>query len=169
MNSLIKKIGTGLIACAIAVMSVGFINTNVYAEEGAPCDGATFNEKLDVTKAKTPHECSVCIGSKLAEGQISEKGAFDKCMSASGYTVNNIWSWVYTIINWVLIAVGIIAVVFIIIGGVRYATSSGDSDKVKNAKNTILYAVIGLVVAILARVIVEVVFQVTGTIVTPEG
>lgn len=54
------------------------------------------------------------------------------------------------IINAVTMVVGIIAVLMIVIGGVNYATSSGDPSKVKKAKDTILYSAIGLVVALLA-------------------
>lgn len=55
--------------------------------------------------------------------------------------------------------VGIIAVVMIIVGGIRYITSGGDSGNVTAAKNTILYAVIGLVVVALAQVIVQFVLK----------
>jgi hypothetical protein len=48
-------------------------------------------------------------------------------------------------------------VIFIIIGGIRYATSGGDSDKVKKAKDTLLYALIGLGISLLANVIVSLV------------
>ena len=48
---------------------------------------------------------------------------------------------------------GVIAVIIIIIGGITFATSSGDSAKVAKAKNMILYAVIGLVVILAAFVI----------------
>lgn len=51
--------------------------------------------------------------------------------------------------------VGIIAVVMIIVGGIQYITSGGDSGNVTKAKNTILYAVIGLVVVALAQIIVQ--------------
>ena len=51
--------------------------------------------------------------------------------------------------------VGIIAVVMIILGGVNYATSQGDPQKVKKGKDTILYGIIGLVVVILAFAIVN--------------
>ena len=51
--------------------------------------------------------------------------------------------------------VGIIAVVMIIVGGIQYITSGGDSGNVTKAKNTILYAVVGLVVVALAQVIVQ--------------
>lgn len=51
--------------------------------------------------------------------------------------------------------VGIIAVVMIIVGGVKYITSQGESSNVTAAKNTILYAVVGLVVVALSQVIVR--------------
>lgn len=53
----------------------------------------------------------------------------------------------------VLILVGIASVIMIIIGGFKYVISSGDSNAINSAKNTILYAVIGLVVALLAQAI----------------
>lgn len=59
------------------------------------------------------------------------------------------------IINMLLFILGAIAVVMIVIGGIRYATSGGDSSSITSAKNTILYAVVGLVVAILAYAIVN--------------
>jgi len=51
--------------------------------------------------------------------------------------------------------VGVAAVIMIIIGGFKYIISGGDSSSISSAKNTILYAVIGLVVAVLAQVIVR--------------
>lgn len=62
---------------------------------------------------------------------------------------------VINIINAVIAALGIIAVVVIIIGGVGYMTSSGDAGKVKKAKDTILYGIIGLVICVLAFAIVN--------------
>ncbi len=55
--------------------------------------------------------------------------------------------------------VGIISVVMIIVGGIRYITSGGDSGKVSAAQNTVLYAVIGLVVVALAQIIVQFVLK----------
>jgi ABC-type Fe3+ transport system permease subunit len=51
--------------------------------------------------------------------------------------------------------IGVIAVVMIIIAGIKYVTSTGDPASVNSAKNTMLYAVIGLVIAALAQVIVR--------------
>lgn len=59
------------------------------------------------------------------------------------------------IVNIMLYILGAIAVIMIVIGGIRYATSNGDSGSIKSAKDTILYAVIGLIVAILAYSIVN--------------
>ena len=59
------------------------------------------------------------------------------------------------LINLMLFIVGILAVIMLIWGGIKYATSAGDSNKVTAAKNTILYAVIGLAVAVLAFAIVN--------------
>lgn len=59
------------------------------------------------------------------------------------------------VINTILVVLGMIAVIMIIIGGIRYTTSNGDSGSVKSAKDTILYSVVGLVVAILSFAIVN--------------
>ena len=63
------------------------------------------------------------------------------------------------VVNLLLWAIGIVSVIMIIIGGIRYATSNGDSTQVTAAKNTIMYAVIGLVIAIFAYAIVYFVFD----------
>ena len=54
-----------------------------------------------------------------------------------------------------LFIIGAIAVIMIVIGGLRYVLSGGDSSQITAAKNTILYAVIGLIVAIFAWAIVD--------------
>ena len=53
------------------------------------------------------------------------------------------------------IVAGIAAVIVIIIGGIQYVTGGGDSKNVSNAKNTILYALIGLVVIVAAQSIIS--------------
>ncbi len=57
--------------------------------------------------------------------------------------------------NVVLYIVGIIAVIMLIIGGIKYVVSGGDAKKVTDAKNTVLYAIIGLVICFLAFAIVN--------------
>lgn len=65
------------------------------------------------------------------------------------------------ILNGVISIASLVAVIFIIVGGVNYMTSSGDSSKVEKARKTILYACIGLIVCALAFAIVNLVI---GTI-----
>lgn len=59
------------------------------------------------------------------------------------------------IINVVVGVVGFVAVAMIVMGGISFATSQGDTSKVAKARNTVLYGVVGLVVALLAFAIVN--------------
>lgn len=68
---------------------------------------------------------------------------------------NNLMTTLNQIINVIIGVIGFIAVVVIILGGVQYTTSAGDSGKVKTAKNTIMYGIIGLIIALLAFSIVN--------------
>lgn len=61
----------------------------------------------------------------------------------------------HQVTNIILYVVGIIAVIMLIIGGIKYVISGGDSKKVTDAKNTVLYAIIGLVICFLAYAIVN--------------
>jgi len=63
------------------------------------------------------------------------------------------------VVNILLYILGAIAVLMIVIGGIRYTTSNGDSSQIKGAKDTILYSVVGLVVAIMAYAIVNFVLK----------
>jgi hypothetical protein len=69
------------------------------------------------------------------------------------------------LINWVLGFTAAVAVLFLIIGGLQYITSSGNKDRAEGAKKTILYAVIGLIVVALSFVIVAFVSRNVGDVV----
>ncbi|MGA3150600.1 MAG: pilin [Candidatus Saccharimonadales bacterium] len=66
-----------------------------------------------------------------------------------------------TAVNVLSIIVGVVAVIMIIIGGFRYIASGGKQESVSGAKNTILYAIIGLIIVALAQVIVRFVLNKT--------
>ena len=68
-----------------------------------------------------------------------------------------------TVVNTLLFIIGAVAVIMLVYGGFRYVTSAGDSSAVTSAKNTILYAVIGIVVALLAYAILDFVLAQFGT------
>ena len=72
------------------------------------------------------------------------------------------------VINVVIGLVGVVAVIVMILGGITFITSQGDSAKVTKAKNTILYGVVGLVVAMLAFAIVNFVLGVVLKKPTPK-
>ena len=59
------------------------------------------------------------------------------------------------ILNAIITVSGMVAVIFVLIGGVNYMTSSGDSGKLEKAKKTILYACIGLAISVLSFAIVN--------------
>ncbi len=85
-------------------------------------------------------------------------GCADPGATDPGGTVDNI---IKLVINIFSLVVGVVSVIMIIIGGLKYITSGGDSGNITGAKNTILYAIIGLVVVALAQVVVKFVLQKT--------
>jgi len=99
---------------------------------------------------------NVDINSNLCQGANLDLSTTTKTCSAntSGGTssINNI---IHDVINIFSLIVGIVSVIMIIVGGFRYITSGGASENVSGAKNTIIYAIIGLVVVALAQFIVQ--------------
>lgn len=65
---------------------------------------------------------------------------------------------IHGVIRVLLFVVGVAAVIMLVIGGIRFVLSGGDSQAAAAAKNTVIYAVIGLIVAVLAWAIVNYVF-----------
>jgi lysylphosphatidylglycerol synthetase-like protein (DUF2156 family) len=100
---------------------------------------------------------NLCQGSN---GNLSANGNVNgECGDSATNTADNL---VRIIINIISVVVGIVAVIMIIYAGFRYVTSGGRDDAVKGAKNTILYAIIGLVIVALAQIIVHFVLAKTS-------
>lgn len=72
------------------------------------------------------------------------------------------------ITNTILLIVGLISVIMLVYGGLRYILSGGDSKKVTDAKNTVLYAIIGLIISLLAFAIVNFVLNSVIGVSTPR-
>lgn len=85
---------------------------------------------------------------------ISQLNGGTQGCATSGTSVGGIISQVVNILSIVL---GGIAIVMIIVSGIRFATSGGSSNGVSGAKKTLIYAVVGLVIAVLAQVIIRLV------------
>ena len=81
--------------------------------------------------------------------------ADDACKYLDNCSDNSFAITFKNVLNWIFGIIGIVAVVMIIIGGFNMMTSSGDPGKVKKGKDTILYGIIGLVIALLAFAIVN--------------
>lgn len=83
----------------------------------------------------------------------------DETKAASGCTnvdsIGELPSVILGILNAVIAISGLVAVIFIIVGGIQYTTSTGDPGKTKKAKDTILYALIGLIICALSFAIVN--------------
>jgi len=91
---------------------------------------------------------NLCAGAEHL--QFGETG---DCTETEG--VDRVNSLVENIINIFSVAVGIIAVIMIIFGGFKYITSGGDSGNIGSAKQTILFAIVGLIIVAFAQLIVR--------------
>jgi len=100
---------------------------------------------------------AVDVFSQACNATADSKGAICNDAKKEGATGFN--AIIKNVINTILLVLGMIAVIMIIAGGIRYTTSNGDSNQTKAAKDTILYSVVGLVIAILAFAIVNFVLE----------
>lgn len=127
----IKYIVTAALAAAVLSAPV-FVPTAVYAA------GSDEIEK------------GLCGGAELQ---------FSDADCGAGESTQRLDGLIKTIINVLSIVVGVVAVIMIIFGGLKYITSGGDSSNVSSAKNTIIYAIVGLVIVALAQFIVRFVLE----------
>lgn len=88
---------------------------------------------------------------QACEGIQGTTAANGDC-TTGGTTINDLIS---TVIDVLSLIVGVVAVIMIIVGGFRYVTAAGDSSNITAAKNTIVYAIIGLVFVAFAQFIVQ--------------
>ena len=105
----------------------------------------------------------------FAAPKICDTGAPSEVKTASGCgsgSNNELSDSIVAILNGVIGFISIVAVAVIVVGGINYMTSAGDTEKVKRARNTILYAGIGLVICALAFAIVN---FVVGTILKQDS
>lgn len=96
-------------------------------------------------------ESGLCAGADLS---VSDSANCDP-EATGAEAADTVDTIIATVINIFSLVVGVISVIMIIVGGLKYITSGGDSGNVSGAKNTILYAIIGLVVVALSQVIVR--------------
>lgn len=110
---------------------------------------AVLAQGSNINNASPDIQNGLCAGASLS---ASSSG---NCAGTTSQAANQVDTIITTVINIFSLVVGVVSVIMIIIGGLKYITSGGDSGNVSGAKNTILYAIIGLVVVALAQVIVK--------------
>jgi hypothetical protein len=110
--------------------------------------------------------CANNIATGISTGISDATGAADCGSGATGSLSTGVKNIAAQAVNIFSIIVGIIAVIMIIYGGFRYITSGGDSGKVGNAKNTLIYAIVGLVIVALSQLIVHYVLSESNTVTT---
>ncbi len=104
----------------------------------------------------------------LASSAFATGGSVNPCPSQAGFSglckmdANNIGTVISTAITIVLIFAAVIALFFLVWGGIRWITSGGDKAKVEGARNTIIAAIVGLVLALLAFFIIQIVLGFFG-------
>jgi len=91
----------------------------------------------------------LCAGTNLDTNQTN---GCTVDQGAANQKINNILK---TVINLFSLVVGVVSVIMIIIGGLKYITSGGEASNISGAKNTIIYAIVGLVIVALAQFIVH--------------
>jgi hypothetical protein len=110
---------------------------------------------LTIGLAVQPVPAQAAFDNGLSDGASSAQGKDQQGDAASLFGDGGQGGIFRTITNVLLFLIGAISVIMLIIGGIRYVVSGGDSTAVQNAKNTILYAIVGVVVAILAYAVVN--------------
>ena len=123
-----------MIKSTISRVFAGLLLVPVFAFAGAVATPAT-TYAADVECDTSAENLTLDAGTKCAKG--NSQGA-------------NLMGVFRTVVNILLFLVGAVAVIMLVIGGLRYVTSNGDQNAVTGAKNTIMYAIIGIVVAFLA-------------------
>lgn len=106
---------------------------------------------------------SADIASNLCTGAQAASDSSGGCTTKNTDATSGLQDLARTITKWFSVIVGAISIIMIIYGGFRYITSGGDSGKVGNAKNTLIYAIVGLVIVALAQLIVNFVITQAST------
>lgn len=103
-----------------------------------------------------PAQAAQCGASGAAGRPAASSESVSQASQAATKSLNTT---IKNILNILSVIVGVVAVIMIIISGFRYVVSSGKQENVAGAKNTILYAIIGLIIVALAQIIVHFVLK----------
>jgi hypothetical protein len=103
---------------------------------------------------QTPTSLAFDAFEEVCNGVTDEDGAPAACPQGTEDPITGKEGIIIKIVQILSFVIGAAAVIMVIIGGLKYITSNGDSNSVSSAKNTILYALIGIAVFLLSQAIV---------------
>jgi hypothetical protein len=100
-------------------------------------------------------------GNPASSSAVCKANEQDKASGSDGGLIssNGIVMTILKLMSWLT---GVISVLFLILGGIQFATSSGNGDKLKSAKSRITYALIGIVVILLTNLILRLIFSIAN-------
>jgi lysylphosphatidylglycerol synthetase-like protein (DUF2156 family) len=133
-----QRFTRGIVAVAVALLMTGAL--------------ALFSPATTYA-ADPPADDPACAAtSKSGQDALDGAGLTGADCNGASTKINGVLK---TLINLLSAIVGVVAVIMIVVGGFKYITSGGDSNKTASAKNTIVYAIIGLVIVALAQILVH--------------
>lgn len=138
---MIKKIkavfiGTALLVTALLGSTGGLVSATPYFADATPDSSSKIAACGGLTEVDPTQDCS-------------KKGA-------------GVDSVIKVVVKLLSVATGSVAIIMILVSGIKYITSGGDSNKVASAKNTLVYALIGVAIAAAAYALVS--FAVNATV-----
>ena len=119
------------------------------------------NRAGGIPPSPTRHSGGACPGRTLLGIPSWDRGiCLDETESLSSVFEGKTSLILATNVITILVSIaGLVAVAFVIVGGFLYVLSSGNAEKAKSARQTIIHALVGLVIAVMARVLVEVIWR----------
>ena len=112
--------------------------------------------------AAAPLMVGAAAATTLPTSGNSGAGVATTSAAAVGITNTTVFALISNVMNWLLGLTGVLAVIGFVISGILYLTAAGDEEQIEKAKTVMMYAIIGLVVALVGLIIVNAVFGLTG-------
>jgi len=101
---------------------------------------------------------AITVASLLAPAAVLAVGGWNPTnVTGSGLATTSVATIITTIMQWMLYIVGTIAVITFVISGIMYLTAAGDEDQIGKAKKAMVYGIVGIVVALLGLIIINLV------------
>lgn len=101
-------------------------------------------------------------GASLALLVPALAGAQFQPPSGTGLPSSGIFAIITNVMNWLLLAVGVIGVIGFAIAGILYLTAAGSEDQIGKAKNAMIYSIVGIIVALAGLVAINLAVGILG-------